>query len=468
MNIRDIIQGLADFWREFSRIRVGLAGLAILLFFLLLAFVGPAFIAAPEASSRWRTIDYWQDNPQAAPPEWTNWLPGATKGVVSSVLTKTRFEEEEQEGGVRIQTYSFDYLFDAQMPPRDLIFQFRGSGLVPVQLSLTRPDGLTAELYREQLEINEGEVQRISLTRNTAQAVIGFLQTQDAVLAADLDQNMIRPVSLLFSKMSPEMDRNPEPQQGTYTLTFKALLLTPESSVIQPAVVVSGHVSGIMGTDMSKRDVWSGIVVGTQWALLIGFLTSIITVVVGVLLGIVAAYFGGWVDWLVNRVYEFVYLLPLLPFLIVTSAIYKPSIGTLIALICLFFWTGPFKPVYSMALQIREETYVEASRALGSSPWRIIRGHIAPVLLPYSFAVMALSIPAVIVYEASISFLGLGDSSIVTWGQLLHDGMGQGAVINNLWWWIVPPGLMIALMGMAFAFLGTALDKVLHPKLRTR
>lgn len=468
MNIRDITQGLADFWREFAKIKVGLAGLAILIFFLLLAFVGPAFIAAPEAATKWRTIDYWQDNPQAAPPEWTNWLPGATKGVASSLLTDSQFTEEEQDGGVRIQTYTFDYLFDAQLPPKDLIFQFQGTGQVPVQLSMTRPDGLTASLYREQLDINEGEVQRISLARNTAQAVVGFIQEHDEALASGLDQNMIRPASLLFAQLSPDMDTNPVPVPGVYTLTFQALLLTPESTINKPTVVISGHVSGIMGTDMSKRDVWSGIVVGTQWALLIGFLTSIITVVVGVLLGIVAAYFGGLVDWIVNRVYEFVYLLPLLPFLIVTSAIYKPSIGTLIVLICLFFWTGPFKPVYSMALQIREETYVEASRALGSSAWRIIRSHIAPVLLPYSFAVMALSIPAVIVYEASISFLGLGDSSIVTWGQLLHDGMGQGAVINNLWWWIVPPGLMIALMGMAFAFLGTALDKVLHPKLKTR
>lgn len=467
MNFRDILQGLADFWREFAKIKVGLVGLAILVFFFLLAFLGPSFIVAPEAATKWRTIDYWQDNPQAAPPEWTNWLPGATKGVVSSVLHDYKLEEE-QDGGVRIQTYTFEYSFDAPLPPKDLIFQFQGTGQVPVLLSVTRPDGLTADLYREQLDINEGEVQRISLTRNTAQAVIGFLQANDEALAANLDQNMIRPASLLFSRLTPTMDSSPEPQQGVYSLVFKALLLTPDSSIVSPAVVVSGHVSGLMGTDMAKRDVWSGIVVGTQWALLIGFLTSIITVVLGVLLGIVAAYFGGVVDWLVNRVYEFVYLLPLLPFLIVTSAIYKPSIVTLILLICLFFWTGPFKPVYSMALQIREETYVEASRALGSSSWRIIRSHIAPVLLPYSFAVMALSIPAVIVYEATISFLGLGDSSIVTWGQLLHDGMGQGAVINNLWWWIVPPGLMIALMGMAFAFLGTALDKVLHPKLKTR
>jgi len=253
-----------------------------------------------------------------------------------------------------------------------------------------------------------------------------------------------------------------------YTITVTALLLNDQSTFQAPSVVVSGHVSGLLGTDLSKRDVFTGIVVGIRWALIIGILTSVLTVFVGVVLGVCAAYFGGAVDWLLNRLYEFVYLLPVLPFLIVISAIFKPTIWTLIAIICLFFWTGPYKPVYSMALQIREETYVEASRALGARPGRVIFRHILPLLLPYSFAVMALSVPAVIVYEASVSLLGLGDSSIVTWGQILHDALGQGAVINNLWWWVVPPGLMIALMGMAFAFLGTALDRILHPRLRTR
>ena len=121
-----------------------------------------------------------------------------------------------------------------------------------------------------------------------------------------------------------------------------------------------------------------------------------------------------------------------------------------------------------MALQIRTETYIEASRGLGARGGRIIFRHIVPILLPYSFAVMALGVPAVIVYEASVSLLGLGDSSIVTWGQILHDALAQGAVIDRLWWWVVPPGLMIALMGMCFAFLGTALDTVLHPRLKKR
>jgi peptide/nickel transport system permease protein len=253
-----------------------------------------------------------------------------------------------------------------------------------------------------------------------------------------------------------------------YRLTVTALMLDPASVFAPPTVFVSGHVSGILGTDLSRRDIFTGLVIGIRWALIIGILTSIITVAVGVILGVAAAWFGGALDWLLSRLYELVYLMPVLPFLIVISAIFKPSIWTLIVIICLFFWTGPFKPVYGMALQIRTETYIEASRGLGARSGRIIFRHIVPLLLPYSFAVMALGVPAVIVYEASVSLLGLGDSSIVTWGQMLHDALAQGAVIDRLWWWVVPPGLMIALMGMSFAFLGTALDRILHPRLKRR
>jgi len=121
-----------------------------------------------------------------------------------------------------------------------------------------------------------------------------------------------------------------------------------------------------------------------------------------------------------------------------------------------------------MGLQIKEETYIEAAHAFGASSSRIVFKHMIPILIPYSFASMALYVPRAIVYEASISLLGLGDSTIVTWGQILHDALTGGAVLNGLWWWVIPPGLFIALMGMTFAFIGFAMDKILHPKLRTR
>jgi len=169
-----------------------------------------------------------------------------------------------------------------------------------------------------------------------------------------------------------------------------------------------------------------------------------------------------------QRIFEVFVSVPLLPVLIVLSAVFEPSIWTMVIMMSAFFWTGSVKTVRSMALQIKEETYIEASQALGASNFRIIFKHMVPLLIPYSFSAMALFIPRAVVYEASISLLGLGDATIVTWGQILSDALNSGAVLNGLWWWVVPPGLSIALMGMAFAFLGFAMDKILHPKLRTR
>jgi peptide/nickel transport system permease protein len=464
MSFSDLFEGLGDFWKEYRKVGSGLVGLGILLGLLLLALFGPALVPFPGATEHWQDIAYWKDNPRAAPPRWTNWF-SAEKGAVSARMAASKGEPSAE--GERRTGYSFAYDYRADRAPRDLIFRLKGSGKVGLTLGVTRPDGAAAELHRAQTELGE-DWSRISVEHDAQSGVFALVSSVDEFVGSSLDPDGASPSSLLFSQVDEDMSSSPKALKGRYEFSLSVDLLSPEARVGAPELLVSGEVSGIMGTDASKRDIFTGVVVGIKWALLIGFLTSIITVVVGVMLGVIAAYFGGAVDWTLTRLYEYVYLLPVLPFLIVVSAIYKPSIYTLIVIICLLFWTGPYKPVYSMALQIKEETYVEASRALGAGRFRIIARHVVPILLPYSFAVMALSIPGVIVYEASVSLLGLGDSSIVTWGQILQAALSQGAVINKLWWWVVPPGLMIALMGMAFAFIGSAMDKILHPKLKTR
>jgi peptide/nickel transport system permease protein len=467
MNALDSMESLREFWLEFTRVKTGIVGLAILGTFVLLGVFGIFLVPFPDAIGHWRDINYWQDNPQASPPVWTNAFT-PKKGVVSSFLGAPKEETRPEEGDVTVKTYTFDYSYVADQPPRDLILRVAGEGPVPVVVSIKRPDGKTAEIFRSQMELSKGKLERVSIARSSSQEVIEFLRAEDEGLAGSLSADLIKPLTILFSKIDADVAVKPSALKGDYRIIVSALILSPDFKVDKPSIIVSGHVSGILGTDAMKRDIFTGIIVGIRWALIIGILTSVVSVAAGVLLGIVAAYFGGAVDWALTRLYELVYLLPVLPFLIVVSAVFKPSIWTFIAIICLFFWTGSYKTVYSMTLQIKEETYVEAARALGSSRWRIVFKHISPILLPYSFASMALSIPAIIVYEASVSLLGLGDATIVSWGQILEAALSQGAVINNLWWWVIPPGLAIALMGMSFAFLGTALDKILHPKLKTR
>lgn len=468
MNLKETLTSLKEFWQQFASVKSGLVGLAMLLVFMFVAVFGPVLSGRPESADRWSDITYWQDNPKSAPPVWTN-LFAAKKSAETEVLLPFDIKDEQKSDSV-VRTFIFNYDFRTDLAPSDMIFRVSGKGNSQVVLSVTRPDGVKAELYRNNIDLGSNAGYRVSLRNNSDRSIMEMVRQMDAYAAANLDINKFNPMTALTAKNEPTMATDPVALNGVYRMEMSLQSGDKNFSVSKDSVsvMVAGRVSGLLGTDGSKRDIMTGLLMGTRWALIIGLLTSVITVVVGVFLGVIAAYFGGVVDSTLNRLYEYVYMLPVLPFLIVLSAIFKPSITTLIIIICLLFWTGPFKPVYSMALQIREETYVEAAKALGARHRRLVFRHIIPILLPYSFAVMALSIPGVIVYEASVSLLGLGDPTIITFGQMLNESFKQSAVVSGLWWWVVPPGLLIALMGMSFAFLGTALDKLLHPKLKTR
>lgn len=119
-----------------------------------------------------------------------------------------------------------------------------------------------------------------------------------------------------------------------------------------------------------------------------------------------------------------------------------------------------------MSLQIKTKGYVVAANMMGQKNSKIIFKHILPQLLPYAFASIAISVPAAITTEAGLSFLGLGDPSFLTWGQNLHDANTFGAAARGLWWWIIPPGIMIAITGLAFVFIGNAFDAIVIPNLK--
>ena len=458
---------LSDFWKEFRRDSSGMVGLAFLLFFVACVVFEPLLIPFSQTNTRWSDITYWDDNPTSAPPAWTNWF-AKKKSAVSAVLHPEETSQEQSDAAVMV-THSFSYDYDFDRPPLDLILHFTGTGTIPLSMRVMRPDGVEIELHQDQASLGEKQDWRISLARNAGDALFAFAQeseSEETMSTVDADQ--LDPMAVLFAAAAPGMLADPEPLRGEYVFTFLSILLDPSYSVESSSIVVSGRVSGILGTDNSKRDIWSGVIAGVKWALLIGLLTALVSVGIGVIFGITSAYFGGIVDAVMQRIFEVFVNMPLLPILIVMSAVFKPSIWFMILMMSAFFWVGPVKTVRSMALQIKEETYIEASRALGAGHGRLIFRHMVPLLVPYSFASMALYVPSAVVYEATVSLLGLGDSSIVTWGHILHDALTGGAVFNGLWWWVVPPGIMIALMGMTFSFIGFAMDTILHPKLRTR
>jgi peptide/nickel transport system permease protein len=156
-----------------------------------------------------------------------------------------------------------------------------------------------------------------------------------------------------------------------------------------------------------------------------------------------------------------------LPLLILLSITYGRSIFLIIGFLLIFSWMGTAKVIRSIALQTRNFQYVEAAKLMGQSDLRVIFKHIIPQLLPLTFASIAIAVPAAILTEAALSFIGLGDPSLPTWGQILHDANTADAAPRGVWWWIVPPGLMIALTALAFFLIGNTLDSIANP-LRNR
>jgi len=221
----------------------------------------------------------------------------------------------------------------------------------------------------------------------------------------------------------------------------------------------------IMGTTSLGRDVFSQLVYGTQSALLIGITAAVMVALIGSIVGVVAGYFGGWTDTILMRLADIAFGIPFLPFVIVLAAFLEPSIWNVVIAMALILWRDTGRVIRSQVLTLRSRAYVEAARVSGSSDLKIILRHIAPNILPLSFLYGSIAIGWAILTEASISFLGFGDSSTISWGYMLQDAFASQALSKNAFYWFVPPGICIILIVSAGFFISRGYEKILFPKL---
>ncbi|MFC6838005.1 ABC transporter permease [Halomarina ordinaria] len=221
----------------------------------------------------------------------------------------------------------------------------------------------------------------------------------------------------------------------------------------------------LLGTTNLGRDVASQVIAGVRISLIVGFLAAFMAVFIGVNVGLISAYFGGWVDDVLMRVADIAYGLPFLPFVIVLVFLLGPSISSIVIVIGLILWRSTARVIRSQVLSHKERPYVESARSIGASDLRIMYLHILPNVLPLAFLYGAFSVAWAVLAEASISFLGFGDPSMVSWGQMLFEAYTADA-IRTAWWWVVPPGVCIMLMVMAVFFIGRTLERITNPELR--
>jgi len=225
---------------------------------------------------------------------------------------------------------------------------------------------------------------------------------------------------------------------------------------------------GPLGTDSLGRDVMTQFVWGARTSLLVGLAATLIAIVIGSIVGITAGFYGGKIGAILMRVTEWFLVIPFLPLAIVLAAILGPSVKNIILVIGITSWPSTARLISAQVLTLRQRDYVDRSRALGASNWHLMTRHIVPNVSPLILANTTLTVPIVILSEATLSFLGLGDPTNPSWGKMLDDAFETGAVTAQAWWVFIPPGLGILLVALAFTLCGTALEEILDPRLRDR
>jgi peptide/nickel transport system permease protein len=367
------------------------------------------------------------------------------------------------ENGVLIETHSYNLNFNYDSYPSDFMVMYTvkyGSIQPALQIDVLRPDGHEFQVYFASLPSSQNESNEISARIFSTDTLIAdSLTGYSNLFAYTVDPT--RPQVMIFS----DTEHN-KVLKGTYVIRNTFYMFDPNDSVVDSGVILGGKVYGIMGTDDLRRDLAIGLLWGAPVALFIGLTVSVAAVFIGLLYGIVAGYKGNRTDEGLMRINDVFYSLPTLPLLVILSVTIGRSIFLITGFLVIFGWVGMAKISRSLALQIKSLGYIEAARLMGQSDTRIIFKHIIPQLLPLTFASIAIAVPSAILGEAALSFFGLGDPSIPTWGQILHDAYSAGAISRGLWWWIVPPGLMIAITGLAFVLIGNALDKTVNVRSR--
>ncbi|MFI5015499.1 MAG: ABC transporter permease [Hyphomicrobiales bacterium] len=222
----------------------------------------------------------------------------------------------------------------------------------------------------------------------------------------------------------------------------------------------------LLGTTQLGRDVFSQLMLGARPSLFVGMTAAIAVAAIGTAAGLLAGYLGGFVDKLLMRLADILLGLPFLPFVIVVVALIGASLQHVVLAIVLLLWPNPARVIRSQVLSLTQRQFVEAARVTGASEWRIMLVHVAPNILPLTFLYGSIAVGWAILAQASVSFLGFGDSDIISWGTMLQDAYASQALDRGQYSWFVPPGLCIVLVVLAGFFIGRGYEELLFPRLK--
>jgi peptide/nickel transport system permease protein len=210
------------------------------------------------------------------------------------------------------------------------------------------------------------------------------------------------------------------------------------------------------------------VIWGSRISLLVGLAATVISMVIGTLVGIVSAHFPGFVGGVFNRLTEWFLVIPYLPLAIVLATVFPPAVPKIVAVIIVIgvtSWSGTARLVRAQALAVEARPYMERARALGAGHWHQMTRHVLPNTMPLVLANTTLTVSIAILAETTLSFLGLGDPLRMSWGRILDDAYSGGVISTGAWWWIIFPGLAVVAVVRAFNMCGRAMERILDPRL---
>ena len=208
------------------------------------------------------------------------------------------------------------------------------------------------------------------------------------------------------------------------------------------------------------------LIAGTRVSLLVGFCAALVSAFIGGTVGVLAGFYGGKTDVVLMRATDYFLVIPDIPLMIVAAALFGRSLTNIIIIIGIIYWTTTARLIRAQVLSVRERVYVKRARALGAGNRRLIFKHVLPQVAPLLVANTVLLVAYAIFAETFITFLGLGDPSVISWGRLIENAFNDDAILNNAWWAIIPPGLCVTLVVLGATLFGQSLEDALNPRLR--
>ena len=448
-----------------------MVGIAILLILVGISIYTITTIPYERATYLWQAgKGIWLDNPRNALPSWMNlFLP---KKLPETIILNTA---EKQRGVTKIvvpfgktmskviMEFTFNYKYD-DFPSEINLFYSSKFTSTPPQLTVywVKPNGEKFKL--KDLTLSEKGAYYIS---NDEELVKMFINHIRGKLGKEPEYGIAPEIALFAKEDASILKRETvSPLKGEYRMTIEGMLFEKDSDV-NVKLVVYGKVHGMAGTDHLRRDLMIALLWGTPIALSFGMIAALSIAVLQMIIAATSAWFGGRVDFILQRLTEINMTLPFLPILIMIAVFYKLNIWTmLLVIVALSIFGSGVKTYRAVFLQVKEFPYIDAARSYGAGSLRIIFLYIIPKILPTIIPSLVLSVPDFVFLEAALAILGLGDPVAPTWGKIIDDAFSAGALYKGYFYWVLEPSFLLILTALGFALLGLSLDKIFNPRLK--